>query len=146
MTDYNQHHIKKDVFGWKKNIVKSPSAPMLYSQQAIWAFSAFFTAVFGAALLCMNIKQSKGRLVVFSFAIVFTLVEVLVLNHLRPHAAVFFAINGGGGYLLTQLFWVEYIGIDTVHRVRPVWIPLIISLLILILLIASLIYGEASRH
>lgn len=145
MTADKQQHQKKDVFGWRKNIVKDPNAPMLYSQQAIWAFSTFFTVIFGAILLALNIK-GKGRWIVLSFGLVYTLIAIVILNNIRPHAGIVLAINAGGGYLLTQLFWIDYVGVDTKYRIKPIWVPLVISLFIIAVFILVMIYAEPSHR
>jgi hypothetical protein len=136
----SETRLKKDTFGWKKNIVKDRRAPAFYSQQAIWGFSAFFTAVFGAILLGINIKDQKNRWIVIGFGIVYTMVALFILKVIRPHAGIFLAINMGGGFILTQFFWYEYIGFETKFRSRSIWTPLIISLLILGMFTALIVY------
>src|SRR4051812_7430114 len=42
---------------WRRNVVKDPEAPMLYSERAINAFSFFFSVLVGVIFLAKNLKK-----------------------------------------------------------------------------------------
>ncbi len=127
--------------GWKKNIVKDLQAPAYFSQPAIWAFSTFFTVIFGVALLCFNLKgNSKGQWMVIGFGSLYAVLTVLALVHVSTNAEFILTINAMGGFILTQLFWDRYIGEETKYRTRSVVLPLIVSAIIIIPVIIFLVY------
>lgn len=107
--------------------------PELYSQMAITGFSLFFSVIFGAALMMSNLRGNpQARLAVLAFAISYTLLSVFAVSLIGASSLLSIALNGLGGAILTQYFWNKYIGRETVHIARPIWKPLIISLLITI--------------
>lgn len=126
---------------WDKNKVTDKSALEFYTQKAIWGFSIFFSVICGAVLLASNTDNRKAKWTVIGFGILYTIVAIFLLNFLPRNAGLTLAVNGGGSYLLTLLFWDKYLGKDTRYRERSIWKPLIICLLIFIPLIALIIYG-----
>lgn len=124
----------------RKNVVTDPDAPLLYSQVAVLIFSTIFTTIFGAILLSLNIKDTKKKLKVIGIGILFTTIAILIGNQ-DPHSTSFIILtNGIGGYLLVSEFWNKYIGSGTKYRTKPIWIPLIISVVITGLLLIEIIY------
>src|ERR1035437_5617584 len=135
-----EEKIEKASKSLRKNVVTDPDAPLLYSQVAVLMFSTLFTTIFGAILLALNIKDTKKKLKVIGIGILFTTFAVLIGN-LVPHPTSFITLtNGAGGYLLVSEFWNKYIGSGTKYRTKPVWIPLIISVVITGLLLIEMIY------
>lgn len=128
---------------WKLNIVTDPEAPQFYSQNAIWAFSIFFTVVFGAVLLASNLNDKKAKWTVLGFGIAYTAISLIVLNLIPMNTGLTIGVNIGGAIILTQLFWGKFIGKETKFRIKPIWKPLIISLLIMVPFIAAIIYSVA---
>jgi hypothetical protein len=127
---------------WTKNIVKDPDAPELYSPRAIWGFSIFFTVIFGAVLLFVNLKNKKAKWVVIGFGLLYTSLVIIIMNFIpQPNAGLSVGLNGGGGLLLTNLFWDKYVGRETKFRAKPIWKPLIISILITIPFALAFIYS-----
>ncbi len=126
----------------RRNIVTDTRAPILYSKVAILAFSTIFTVIFGAILLSINIDIKIQKLKVIGFGVLFTTLAILIGN-LMPHPTMYvYFINGIGGYTLTSDFWNRYIGRETKYRTKPIWIPLIISIIISALFIIVMIYGD----
>jgi hypothetical protein len=125
---------------WKKNIVTDPNAPLLYSKRAIWGFSVFFTVIFGAVLLASNI-DSKRKWIVLAFGIGYTAISILILNQIPRNTSLTLLINTAGGLGLTTTFWDKYVGKETKFRAKPIWKPLIISILISIPFVLATIYG-----
>jgi hypothetical protein len=126
---------------WKKNIVKDPDAPAYYSQQAVLGFSMFFTVIFGAVLLASNVENRKNKWIVIGFGLLYTSAAILMLNFLPRSTALTIGVNGLGALVLTQLFWNKYIGLQTRFRAKPIWKPLIISIIITIPFLIALFYG-----
>ena len=125
----------------RKNIVTDPNAPLLYSKVAIMVFSTIFTVIFGAILLSLNINKKNQKIYVVGFGVLFTTLAILIGN-LVPHSTSYvFLINGIGGYVLTSDFWNKYLGRETKYRTKPIWIPLVISIVITALLLVAMIYG-----
>ena len=126
---------------WTKNVVTDPEAPQYYSQRAVWGSSVFFTVLFGAVLLASNLSGRKAKWIVLSFGILYTIVAILILNNLPQNTGLTLGVNAGGAVILTQLFWNRYLGKETKFRTKPIWKPLIISILITIPFILAIIYG-----
>jgi hypothetical protein len=126
-----------------KNIVSDMDAPQFYSPRAIWGFSIFFTVIFGAVLLVSNLADRRARWIVIGFGVLYTALLIAIMNQLpRPNTGLAIALNGGGGYILTRIFWNKYIGSETKFRTKPIWKPLIISILIVTPFILAAIYGD----
>ena len=133
-----------DILGFskiqRKYVVTDPNTPLLYSKIAISSFSIFFTVIFGAILLALNIDNKINKIKVIGFGVLFTSLAIFIGN-LLPNSTFFvLLINAIGGYTLTTEFWKRYIGRETKHRAKPIWIPLIISLVITGLLLVAIIY------
>lgn len=106
--------------------------PLYYSQKAIVWFSVLFGAIFGAALLAINLKENKSQSFVVALFGLLYWIGVILLVALLPNAGSAFSIllNGLGGLALSKFFWPKYIGKDVQYRAKPIWIPLIIAILI----------------
>ena len=124
----------------KKNHTLDESAPLYYSERSIWIFSTVFTVIFGAILLAINLKDSTRRLIVIGFGILYTAVSIYLLNLVPRNTSLTIVSNMIGAIILTNVFWNKYIGEQTQYRSKPIWIPLIISILITIPFILALIY------
>lgn len=111
--------------------------PVYYSKRAINNFSIFFTTIFGAVLLAINLKGNRlGAIAVVAFGIVYNGLSFYALN-LFPERNSFLTIvvNGIGGIILTKLFWPKYIGDEIKYKARSIWVPLIISITITVFMI-----------
>jgi len=133
-----------NIFGypksWKKYVVTDPDAPLLYSKIAISSFSLFFSAIFGAILLALNIGNKTNKIKAVVIGILFTIFAILIGN-LVPNSSIYtLVINGIGGYLLATEFWNKYIGREIKYRTKPIWIPLLISIIITVPLLIATIY------
>ena len=126
---------------WKQSVVTDPNAPLLYSKGAIRAFSLFFSTIFGAVLLSSNINDTKRKWMVIGFGIIYTTVTIIVLNLIPPNTFYVLLLNTAGGLGLTSTFWDKYVGKETKYRARPIWKPLIISIIITIPFLLAIIYG-----
>ena len=126
---------------WKQNVVTDQSAPLLYSKGAIRAFSLFFSTIFGAVLLSSNINDTKRKWIVIGFGIIYTTVSIIILNLIPSNTFYVILLNTAGGLGLTSTFWDKFVGKETKYRAKPIWKPLIISIIILIPFLLSIIYG-----
>jgi uncharacterized integral membrane protein len=124
-----------------ENVVDDPDAPLLYSKGVIIGFSTIFTVIFGAVLLASNLKNKKRKWTVISIGILYTIIVIIVSNQTPVPGSLTFALNTGGGYALTASFWDKYIGENTKYRNKPVWKPLIISIIVIIPFIIAAIYA-----
>jgi hypothetical protein len=127
---------------WEKNIGETPEIPKYYSQRAILGFSLFFTVIFGAVLLAINLEDKKARWIVVLFGVLYTGLAIVVVNSLPANTLITFGINSLGGLVLVRFFWNKYLGKGVHFLPKPIWKPLIISLVIAIPFIAAIIYGS----
>jgi hypothetical protein len=126
---------------WKQNVVTDANAPLFYSKGAITAFSLFFSTIFGAVLLSSNINDTKRKWIVIGFGIIYTTVSIIILNLIPRNTFYVLLLNTGGGLGLTTTFWDKYVGKETKYRAKPIWKPLIISIIIIIPFLLAIIYG-----
>ncbi len=108
--------------------------PILYSKNAIKGFSIFFGVIFGAVLLMYNLKimeKPKGRIHVFIFGILFTIVIYFIANTLSLPFFLSLVLNLFGASILTGLFWNKNLKKDLKYESKSITKPLIISLLII---------------
>ncbi|NBW35654.1 MAG: hypothetical protein EBR30_11690 [Cytophagia bacterium] len=127
---------------WEQNVITDPNAPLFYSKAAISAFSLFFSTVFGAVLLSYNINDTKRKWIVISFGVVYTTVSIILLNLIPQNIFYLLLLNTAGGLALTSTFWDKFIGKETQYRAKPIWKPLIISIIIGILFLLAIIYSK----
>lgn len=141
-TEEKEEAEKQSVNIWKKNQVTDLDAPLYYSKLAIFGFSIFFGVVFGAVLLSLNLKEnSKAKWLVAAFGILYTAVQITILNYFEEISSLRLVFNLAGGWALYGYFWDRFIGNETLYRVKPIWKPLIICTLIMVPIIAAIWYG-----
>jgi hypothetical protein len=112
--------------------------PALYSKNAILGFSIFFSTLFGAVLLMSNLKalkKPKERMQVLVFAVVYTMLSVVLLNYLPKMYFTTLIFNLLGYVILSEFFWNNYLGKGLQYKKKQISKPLIISILILVVLI-----------
>jgi hypothetical protein len=126
---------------WKRNVVTDPNAPMLYSKGTIRAFSILFSTMFGAVLLSSNINNSKRKLIVIAFGIIYTALTILIVNLMPSNTYWVLLLNTAGGVGLTSTFWDKFLGKEIKYRSKPIWKALLISIMITVPLLLVLIYG-----
>jgi len=123
--------------GWKKNVVKDVDAPEYYSQTAIYVFSILFSVLFGAVMMAINLKNAGKR---WGWPILFGLIFTLgfiYLSEFIPNrtSGITLIVNALGVIIMYQLFWNKSIGKDTKYRAKPIWIPLIVAIILVIPLV-----------
>ena len=135
---------KSDRNTYKNNIVEDPDASAFYSKRAVYSFAVFFGALFGSIMLAININKTKNpanALWVILFGISFTAIQVVIVqsSHASSSLAIVFGILSGS--ILEYFFWNRFIGNSTFYRVKPIWIPLIIGLVMATLIVLAAIYA-----
>lgn len=126
---------------WKKNVVTDPNAPLLYSKGAIRAFSLLFSTVFGAVLLSSNISDKNRKGIVVGFGVLYTALTIFIVNRIPSNTFYVLLLNTAGGLGLTSTFWDKFVGKETKYRSKPIWKPLVISIVITIPFLLAIIYG-----
>jgi hypothetical protein len=128
----------------KSFLTEDTNAPELHSKKVIMLFSAIFSTIFGSALLMYNMKKtsnSRGRTQVLIFGILYTVATIVLINLLDIKTNLALIFNFAGAGILTEYFWNKFIGQEFKYRKRS-WIkPAIISVLIVIPIFISIIYG-----
>jgi hypothetical protein len=126
---------------WKKLVpVDDPNAPVFYSERAIYLFSIFFNVLFGTILSAINFsktEQKKGIFEVIAFGIGYTALMLAVLMQFPRNTILIIVFNVAGAMIL-QLFWNKYIGKGVQYHARPIWVPLIIGLILVVFMLLSI--------
>lgn len=121
--------------GWNNNMVDDPDAPAMFSKRAIFAFSVLFSVFFGSILLAVNVNKTRHRaklILVLLYGLAFTLGQGLLLRAYALDPIISLISSIIGAYIMDNLFWNNYIGNSTLYKARPIWIPLVIGLAIVI--------------
>jgi hypothetical protein len=117
----------------------------LYSKKAIMGFSICFTTIFGGVLLMQNLKdigKKKEANIVLGISFIYTILSIILVNFINStNSSKTFIFNVFGGVLLSHYFFTKYIPNEESYRNKPIWKPLIISILITIPFIWALIYS-----
>ncbi len=122
--------------------------PRFYSPGAIFGFSIFFSLIFGAALLATNIRATgnrRGGWVVVGFSVAYMFLEAIVLWQLNRSSTMSLAFNLAGAFILNYYFWPKYIGTQLDYEAKPIWRPLIISVLIVLPLLVIMMLVQLPK-
>lgn len=77
------------------------------------------------------------------FGVLYTGLAIVILSAIpRTNAGLTIGLNAAGAWIMNQSFWNKHIGAETKYRAKPIWVPLIVSMLIMVPFILALIYGE----
>lgn len=129
--------------GWNKNVIKDIDAPEFYSQTAIYVFSILFSVLFGSVMMAINLKNSQKQWTwPILFGLAFT-IGFIFLGQFLPNSSTGLSliVNAVGVTIMYQIFWNKHIGKDTKYRAKPIWIPLIIGIILMVPLIYFAIQG-----
>jgi hypothetical protein len=129
--------------GWNNNMVEDPDAPVFFSKRAIFAFSVLFSVFFGSILLAVNVSKTRNRgsaILVVLYGLGFTMLQGILLRSytLDPILSLISSIIGA--YIMDNLFWSKYIGNSALYKSRPIWVPLIIGIAIVVSYLLMLKY------
>lgn len=118
--------------------------PKIYSKKAIWGFSIFFSAIFGAVLLMQNLKdigKKKESYIILLLSILYTALTIYIVNiPAEPKSSLTYLCNMIGGVILTEFVYKKNFPNDQNIEKKKIWKPLIISILIIIPFIVAAIY------
>jgi hypothetical protein len=118
--------------------------PTYYSEKAIMGFSVFVTVAFSGVLMTMNLynKNRKAAFISLAYSVLCSIGIFWLLSFI-PDANSGFTIflNGMGGLGLTKLIWPKYIGKNIRYTARPIWAPLSVAVVILVITIATVVYS-----
>lgn len=121
--------------GWRNhNIIEDIDAPEYYSQTAIYIFSILFSVLFGSVMMAINLKNSQKQWALpILFGLVFT-VGFIFLGQFLPNSSTGLSliVNAIGVTIMYQIFWNKHIGKDTKYRAKPIWIPLVIGVVLMV--------------
>lgn len=129
---------------WDNNQVDDPDAPSFFSKRAIFAFAVLCSVFFGSVMLAMNVNKTNNKdkaLWVVLYGLSFTLFQQIIAADYQLNPIFMLVMSIAGAYTMDILFWNKYIGNATLYRARPIWIPLLIGLALVVLLIFSLYSG-----
>ena len=119
--------------------------PNIYSRKAIWGFSIFFSAIFGAALLMSDLKnigKKKEANLVLTLSIIYTVITFIVVNIPEESiSSLTMGFNFVGGYALSEHFLKMYIPHEAEYPKKKIWKPLIISIIITLPMVLAVIYS-----
>lgn len=91
--------------------------------------------------MAYNTHDKEKKWIVIAFGILYTTVAIAILSQLPQNGGLTIGVNAGGAVVLTSIFWNKYIGKETKFRAKPIWKPLIISILITIPFLLAILYG-----
>ena len=119
---------------WKFNVVDNLEAPELYSRKAIYFFTVLCSVFFGGTLMFINLRKLKnrqGQIVVAIYSILYGVITLAILNQFERNTILTLVVSMIGSFALYNFFWEKYIGIKTEYRAKSIWVPLVISLILL---------------
>ena len=93
----------------EKSSTETTIQPKIYSKKAIWGFSVFFSAIFGAVLLMQNLKDNgkkKESYIVLLLSILYTALTIYIVNiPAEPKTSLTYLCNMIGGVILTEFVY-----------------------------------------
>lgn len=107
--------------------------PKLYNQVTILIFSILLSTIFGGIIYSKNLSEIDNRkqiAPVLVFCVIWNIVLFKLAHRYTDNFVLTFLLpNMMGGLVLSIFFWKHHFG-DLDFKVRNVWIPLAILLLI----------------
>lgn len=120
--------------------VKDPDAYVFYSRTVIKAFTFFFSPVFGAVLMAMNLSKTRNSaaiLRVILFGVGMVILENVIVAFTGLNLFINLALAFTNAYLIDMLFWNRYIGNATLYKPRSFWPPLVIAIALSALVVVA---------
>ncbi len=120
--------------------------PKIYSKQAIWGFSVFFTPLFGGILLMQNLKEIEKRkeanlVLILSLLMTIATITIVAIFNIQSRFTSFF-LNFAGAAVLTEYFYKKYFPNEAEYERKKIWKPLIIGAVIIVLFILLLVLAQ----
>lgn len=117
--------------------------PKIYSKKAILGFSIFMSVLFGGVLLFLNLiadKKKKEAYIVLITSILLTIISIVITSiPENPKSYLAYVCGFAGGIFLTQFFVPKYFPNEEQYPKKPIWIPLMIALVIMVIFVFVLI-------
>jgi uncharacterized membrane protein YidH (DUF202 family) len=124
--------------------------PKIYSKRAILGFSIFLSTLFGGVLLYQNLmdaKKNKEAYIVLGVSILLTIITIIIVNiPEEPKSSLAYLCGLGGGSLLSYYFVPKYFPNEEQYQKKPIWKPLIIALIIVVIFVALIVYGRSIEN
>ncbi len=89
---------------------KNPKIPFYYSRGAVFRVSFFFSVVFGAILLAMNLKNREEKNIVIGFGLTYLVLQITLATIIPFNVLLIFGFHLTGCAILHTFFWNKYIG------------------------------------
>jgi len=122
--------------------VEDEDAPAFFTKRAIYGFSVFFSLLFGAIMLAINVGKTENRrgiAWIVLYGLGFTVAAGILAQYYHLNSGFGFMLNILGTFPLNNFFWNKYIGYDRLYRVRPIWTALVIGLVISAILVYAIV-------
>lgn len=124
--------------------------PKIYSKKAILGFSIFLSTLFGGVLLYQNLidaKKKKEAYIVLGISILLTAITIIIVNiPEEPKSSLAYLCGLGGGSLLSYYFVPKYFPNEEQYQKKPIWKPLIIALVIVVIFMTLIIYSGSIEN
>lgn len=123
--------------------------PRYYSKDALFAVSAIFTTLFGAILLCLDLraKNRAGAILSIVYGIGYMILHFTIINAVPDFkASLGFLLNIIGGWLLIAVVRPRYIAKNAVYIKKPIWGVLVVILIIIVFFIILMFMGIEVRY
>lgn len=133
IVDAHRHTDILKYYGWRYNIVNDPETPELYSRLFIWIVSVFFFNMLGGVLMSMNLHRLHKKEI--PQVLLFCLAADIAILLLRKYVGGI-TLHLVSAYILTDVCWKKYIGMQQKYRPRPI----IVLSVILGLIFSALLY------
>ena len=125
-----------------ENIIKPP----IYSKKAVWAFSFFFTPIFGGILLSQNLKdidkKKEANIVLLtSIGLTVAIITMLVVFDVN-NKLITYICNALGASILSKYFFDKYFPDEVDYDKKKIWKPLIIGISICVAFILFAFWAQ----
>ncbi len=120
--------------------------PVIYSKQAIWGFSVFFTPLFGGILFMQNLKDISKRkeanlVLVISLLLTALIIFINIAFDIKSRYVTFLC-NLGAALILSEYYYKKYFPDEADYEKKKIWKPLIIGILICVAFVILALVAE----
>lgn len=117
----------------ERNLDQAAPPIELYSQIAIWGFSLFFSAFFGAVLLMINLRRLNKPQLGYQVLLIgglYMIASNALVGYFANNLILSLVLSILGAYLIGTLFWNRYIGKSASFTPRSITTPLGIGIIL----------------
>lgn len=126
-----------------QNNIEEKPLPELYSPVAILGFSLFFSLIFGAVLMYLNLKKlGKSAQAINVLLISIGIMALMYFASIKYQLSqvVVLLINLGGGLLLIEYFWKKHVGTHIKFKKKPIVKAILVSVVISVIALAAVYF------